>query len=145
MRRLVPMFVAALLALTVGFASADKAAKPAHTALQGYCPVAYAAMGKAVKGDPKFSSVVEGHRFLFTNADAKKMFDADPSKYSVAYDGWCATAVSMGKKLKSDPKLFTVLGGRTYLFSNAEAKKAFDGMPDGVIMKADEQWAKLKD
>lgn len=144
MRRLVPLFVAALLAFTVGSATAGKDAKSTHTAIQGYCPVAYAAMGKAVKGDPKIASVVDGHRYLFSNADAKKMFDADPSKYQIAYEGWCATAISMGKKLKSDPKLFTVHGGRTYLFSNAEAKKAFDGMPEGVITKADSQWASLE-
>ena len=143
MRRLVLLLVAALMTVTVGIASAGKEGKSAHTAIQGYCPVAYVAMGKAVKGDPKIASVVDGHRFLISNADAKKMFDADPGKYQVAYEGWCATAMSMGKKLKSDPKLFTVHGGKTYLFSNAEAKKAFDVMPDGVIMKADEQWASL--
>ena len=146
MRHLVTLFAAALIAIsagTVSAASAAKDAKSSHTALQGYCPVAYVAMNKAVKGDPKISSLVEGHRYQFSNADAKKVFDMDPSKYQVAYDGWCATAVSMGKKVKSDPKLFTVYGGKTYLFSNAEAKKTFDGMPDGVIQKADEQWAAL--
>ena len=143
MRRLVLLLIAALMTVTVGIASAAKEGHSAHTAIQGYCPVAYAAMGKAVKGDPKVSSVVDGHRYLFSNADAKKMFDADPSKYQVAYEGWCATAMSMGKKVKSDPKLFTVQGGKTYLFSTADAKKAFDAMPDGVIQKADAQWATL--
>ena len=143
MRRFVSLLAVALIAVTVGISGAGTS-KSAHApALQGYCPVAYVAMGKAVKGDPKISSTYEGHRYLFANADAKKMFDADPSKYQVAYDGWCATAVSMGKKVKSVPALFSVHGGKTYLFSNAEAKKAFDGMPEGVIMKADEQWASL--
>ncbi len=144
MRRFVPLLVVALIAITVGTSVASKDGKSPHTALQGYCPVAYVVMGKAVKGDPKVSSVNEGHRYLFVNADAKKMFDAEPTKYQVAYEGWCATAVSMGKKLKSDPKLFTLHDGRTYLFSNAEAKKTFDGMPDGVIKRADAQWALLE-
>ncbi len=144
MRRLVPLFVTALIAVAVGTSSAAKDGKSSRApALHGYCPVAYSAMGKAVKGDPKVSTVYEGRRYLFTNTDAKKMFEADPSKYQVAYDGWCATAISMGKKLKSDPKLFTVHGGKTYLFSNAEAKKAFDAMPEAVVQKADEQWASL--
>ena len=143
MRRFVPLLVAALIAVTAGISSAATAKSSHAPALQGYCPVAYVAMGKAVKGVSKISSVVEGHRYLFSNADAKKMFDADPSKYQVAYDGWCATAMSMGKKLKSDPKLLTVHGGKAYLFTSAKAKKAFDDMPDGVIMKADEQWGSL--
>ena len=75
------------------------------------------------------SSVVDGHRCLFRNADSEKMFDIDPPKYQVAYDGWCTTAISMGKKLKSDPRLFRVHGDKTYLFSNADAKRAFDSMP----------------
>ncbi len=143
MRRLVPLFAATLIAVTAGTSSAAKAAKPQAPALQGYCPVAYVAMGKAVKGDPKVTSVYEGHRYLFTNADAKMMLETEPAKYQVAYDGWCATAVSIGKKLRSSPKLFTVHGGKTYLFSNAEAKKAFDAMPGGVIEKADAQWPAL--
>jgi YHS domain-containing protein len=144
MRRLTALFAAALITITVGTSGAASAAKSSHSpALQGYCPVAYVAMGKAMKGDPKIASVHAGHRYLFANADAKKMFVSDPAKYEVAYDGWCATAVSMGKKLKSDPKLFTAHGGKTYLFSSAEAKSAFDGMPDGVIMKADAQWGTL--
>ena len=144
MRRLVPLFVATLVAVTAGASLAAKDAKSSHVpALQGYCPVAYVAMNKAVKGLPKVASVHEGHRYLFLNADAKKMFDAEPAKYRVGYDGWCATAVSMGKKLKSDPTLFTVHGGRTYLFSSADAKKMFDAMPEGIVMKADEQWATL--
>lgn len=145
MRRLVPIFAAAVLALTFGTSLAAKQAKSSNApTLGGYCPVAYVAMNKAVKGDPQFSAVHEGHRYLFANADAKKMFEADPSKYRVAYDGWCATAVSMGKKLKSDPALFTVHDGVTYLFSSADAKKMFDGGPAMIIQKADEQWATLK-
>jgi YHS domain-containing protein len=140
MRRLATLLAAALLAVTATSAVA-KEGKPSPAALQGYCPVAYVEMGKAVKGDPQVSVVKNGHRYLFASADARKMFLMAPAKYDVGYDGWCATAVSMGQKVKSDPALFTVHGGRTYLFSNAEAKQAFDAMPEAVIGKADAQWA----
>ena len=145
MRRFVSMFAVVALALTFGTSFATKSRKSTHApAIGGYCPVAYVAMNKAVKGDPKFSSTADGHRYLFSNTDAKKMFEMDPAKYQVAYDGWCATALAMGKKIKSDPKRFTVHGGRTYLFSTADAKKGFDDMPDGIIQKADAQWAAVK-
>ena len=114
-----------------------------NPALGGYCPIAYIAMNKAVEGDPKISLDYAGQHYVFTNADAKKMFEADPPKYDVAYDGYCATAMSMGKKLESDPTLFTVDEGETYLFSSAEAKKMFDADPAGVVQKADAQWATL--
>jgi YHS domain-containing protein len=136
------LFLMLIAALTVATAGVSSAAKPAP-ALQGYCPVAYVAMSKAVKGNPKIASTHEGRRYVFANAEAKKMFDAAPAKYRVAYDGWCATAVSMGKKVKSDPKLFTVHDGTIYLFSIADARKAFVDMPDDVIAKADAQWSTL--
>lgn len=145
MRRFVSMVAVVALALTSGTSFAAKAARSTHApAIGGYCPVAYVAMNKAVKGDPKFSATADGHRYLFSNADAKKMFEMEPAKYQVAYNGWCATALAMGKKLKGDPKLFTVHGGKTYLLSTTDAKKAFDDMPDGIIQKADAQWASLK-
>ena len=144
MRRLVPLFAVALIALTsaASLAAKDGKSRPAPS-LGGYCPVAYIAMNKAVPGDPKIASLSEGHRYLFSNADAKRMFDAEPAKYRVGYDGWCATAMSMGKKVKSDPRLFTVHEGVTYLFSNADAKKMFDGGPAMFVQKADQQWAAL--
>lgn len=141
------LFVLAALVLLTGTATASthsRAKAPTVTkAIEGYCPVAYIAMGKAVKGDSKIHSDFEGHRWYFSSADAKKMFDANPAKYRVAYDGYCATALSMGKKLRSKPTLFTVHEGVTYLFSNADAKKMFDMNPAGVIEKADAEWAKL--
>ena len=114
-----------------------------NPAFGGYCPVAYVAMDMAVEGDPEISLDYGGEHYLFGNADAKKMFEADPSKYDVAYDGYCATAMSMGKMLESDPTIFMVEDGVTYLFSSADAKKMFDANPDGVVKKADAQWAKL--
>jgi hypothetical protein len=36
-----------------------------------------------------------------------------------------------------------VQGYKTFLLSTVDAKKAFDGMPDGVIQKADAQCAAL--
>ena len=77
MRRFVPIFAAAALALTFATSFAGQGAKSTHApALGGYCPVAYVAMNKAVKGDPRYSVVREGHRYLFSNADARKMIPA---------------------------------------------------------------------
>ena len=122
---------------------ADQQWAALHPALGGYCPVAYGAMNKAVKGDPKVSLDHDGMHYLFVNAEAKKMFEANPAKYEVAYQGYCATAMAMGKKVASDPTLFTVADGKTYLFSSVEAKKMFDGNPAATVQKANEQWAKL--
>ncbi len=110
----------------------------------GYCPVAYAKMGQAVKGDPKIKSTVQGREYHFANAGAKKMFDANPAMFPVAFDGYCATGVAMGKKLESNPEIFVVRDGTTYLFSNAEAKAAFEKDPAMTIAKANEKWSTIQ-
>jgi YHS domain-containing protein len=101
-------------------------------------------MGMAMKGDAKFASTYRGKTYYSSSADAKKMFDAEPEKYLPKYDGLCATALAMGKKMESNPKLFTVHEGATYLFSSKEAKEAFDKDPEATIAMADKQFASLE-
>lgn len=106
--------------------------------------MAYAMMNQAMKGNPQHESVYEAKTYHFANADAKKMCDAAPGKYLPAYDGICATGVAMGMKLQSNPQLFTVHEGRTFLFSDAKAKAMFDKDKANTIAKADAQWPKVK-
>jgi YHS domain-containing protein len=112
-----------------------------EVALHEYCPVAYLAAGKAVKGDAMYSSTYKGKTYYFVEADAKKLFDATPAKYLPKYDGYCATAMAMGKKIESDPEIFSVHKGATYLFSSKEAKAAFDSDPNGTIINANKHFA----
>ncbi len=115
-----------------------------EAALDGYCPVAYHVLKKAVKGKPDLSSKYDGKTYHFVNAKAKKMFDKDPGKFLPKYGGYCATAMSMGKKLESNPKLFTEYKGETYLFSSKKAKEMFDKNPSMFVKKANEEYSKLK-
>lgn len=121
--------------------AADMPKKPE---LNGYCPAAYGLVQKAVKGDPKYPSVHRGRLYFLANADAKKAFDANPEKFAIAYDGWCTTGVAFGKKLESDPTLFVIRDGVTHLFSSADAKKAFEADPAGMLAKAEANWPGLK-
>ncbi|MBI2222240.1 MAG: hypothetical protein HYU53_13665 [Acidobacteria bacterium] len=67
-----------------------------------------------------------------------------PARYLPAYDGFSATGVSMGVKLRSNPRVFALRNGRTYLFSDAQAKAAFEEDAAGVIAKADANWPAVK-
>jgi YHS domain-containing protein len=148
MRTLSTLFAAAALVAVAAMTTLAQSAPPADAsgrpALGGYCPVAYAMMNQAMKGNPQHKSVHEAKTYHFANADAKKMFDAAPGKYLPAYDGICATGVAMGMKLQSNPQLFTVHEGRTFLFSDAKAKAMFDKDKANTIAKADAQWPKVK-
>lgn len=112
-------------------------------AIGGYCPVAYIMAGKASKGDPRFTSTVDGQTYQLTNEMVKGMFDKEPGKFTPSYKGYCATAVAQGMKLEANPELFVVEGGKAYLFSSAQAKQMFEMDKKGTIAKADANWPKV--
>lgn len=144
MRRLVPLLLAALVTFASVPAHAGGASHHGKSPeLQGYCPVCYLDAGKAVKGDPRYSGVYHGHRYVFASAEAKKSFEAARAKYQVACDGSCAVAASMGMKKKADPALFSVHEGRLYLFSGPDAKQMFDASPDELAKRADARWPEV--
>lgn len=65
-------------------------------------------------GDPAISLDYMGSHYRFVNVGAKKMFEADPAKYTIAYKGYCAMA-----------------------------KEMFDAGATEVVKKADAQWVSL--
>lgn len=49
----------------------------------------------------------------------------------------------MGKKLESDPGIFSKVDGKIYFFSSKEAKTMFDKEAKKYIGMADKEWTKL--
>ncbi len=131
-----------VLALFLGVMAAPLVLAGGHgeVALGGYCPVAYSVMDKAVEGDSEFASEYQGKTYHLANAKAKKMFDKAPENYVVAYDGWCATGMAHGMKVESDPTVFVVRDGKTYLFSDQEARAMFTEDAGSVVAQADKAW-----
>ena len=139
-------FAIVIFALSSFMLSAALQADGSKVVLGGYCAVAYVAAQKALYGDPKYQSEYKGKTYHFINDDAKKAFDKEPAKFAKAiqYDTYCATGVALGKKLLTDPALFSIVNGKVYLFSSQGAKDAFDKDPKGMIAKAEANWDKLK-
>ena len=135
---------ARILSIVVFFASMALASAGDKPELQGYCPVAYTEMHKAIKGEAKYASKYKGHTYYLANAEAKMMFEKDPGAYvnQIAYGGQCATAVAMGSTMNADPKVFAVEKNKVYLFSSVDAKKAFEKDPAMTIQKADFAYTK---
>lgn len=136
-----------MIALLIGsvFASFNSYADGSKVQLGGYCAVGYVGANKAVYGDPKFASEYEGKTYYLSSEGAKKMFDAEPAKFAEAYqyDTYCATGVALGKKLATDPSIFSTIDGKIYLFSSQGAKDAFDKDQKGMLAKAEKNWKKL--
>jgi len=116
-------------------------------ALEGYCPVAYFAVGKPVLGKPEFASTYDGVTYHFVSADAKKAFDAEPEKYLPAFGGWCAFGMAEADKFPVDPRCFKIVDGRLLLFlrnQNVDALELWNkGDEGGFLSKAEKFWARV--
>ncbi|HNO79360.1 MAG TPA: YHS domain-containing (seleno)protein [Phycisphaerae bacterium] len=116
-------------------------------ALEGYCPVAYFAVNKPVKGKAEFASTYDGVTYHFVSNDAKMLFEKEPQKYLPAYGGWCALGMAIEDKLPVDPTSFKIVNGRLMLFlknPGIDALKVWnDGNEAELIAKADAHWKKV--
>lgn len=116
-------------------------------ALEGYCPVAYFAVNKPVKGSKEFSSDYKGVTYYFVNADAKAAFDENPDKYVPAYGGWCAFGMAIGSKFPVDPTSFKIVNGKLHLFLRNENVDALalwnEGEEPEYLKKASDFWASV--
>ena len=112
--------------------------------LRGYDPVAYFTEGKAIKGDPKFTSTYGSAIYEFKSGENKAAFDKEPAKYAPQYGGYCAMAMTMGKLEDADPNFFLVHDGKLLVQRNEKAHMMFMKDPSGNHQKADQWWAKLQ-
>lgn len=88
------------------------------TAISGYDTVAFHTHKKPLRGDPKWSYVYAGAKWLFATEENLRLFEANPERYAPAWGGHCAWAVPRNslsrKRLSGD---FAIIDGRLYLFS----------------------------
>jgi len=113
-------------------------------AIEGYCPVAYFAANKAVRGKPEHASTFNDVTYYFVNADAKNAFDKDPERYIPAYGGWCAFGMSVQDKFPIDPYNFKIINGKLNLFlknKNVDARALWNkGAETDLMRKAAAHW-----
>lgn len=117
-------------------------------AIEGYCPVAYFAVNKPVKGKPEHASTYNDVTYHFVSADAKRMFDANPEKYIPAFGGWCAFGMSVQDKFPVDPKKFKIVDGQLMLFLHNQGVDALElwnkGNERELLRKAAAHWKKVQ-
>ena len=67
-----------------------------------------------------------------------------PELFLPQYGGFCAYAISKGKLVTVDPDVYVVLDEKLFLFSNAEARTAFENEEPGIVQVADLAWAEME-
>lgn len=116
-------------------------------ALQGYDPVAYFKVGKALKGKNEIIGNYEGISYYFISKENKEEFLKNPQKYEPQYGGWCAYAMgTSGDKVEINPETFKIIDGKLYLFYNAffnNTLKTWNKDEKNFKSKADINWKKI--
>jgi YHS domain-containing protein len=119
-------------------------------AIGGYDVVAYFD-GSPKKGRDQFATKYQDATYLFATADNQKAFLASPDKYLPQYDGYCALAVSYGKKISVDPLTFKVADEKLYLFYNGKTSngkvnslQTWNKNEEKLLKKANVNWPDVK-
>jgi YHS domain-containing protein len=113
-------------------------------AIGGYDPVAYVTEGRAVRGDEAHQHRWGGATWLFSSAEHKDRFAANPGRWAPKYGGYCAYAMAQGQTVRIDPDVFTVHQGRLYLNYDAATGRRWNGDRARYIREADERWPEVR-
>ena len=116
-------------------------------AIQGFDPLTYFTLNKAVKGNKDVLLMERDVVYYFSNNENRELFKKNPEKYAPEYGGWCAYAMgSKGEKVSIDPGTFKIVNNRLYLFYNHFFNNTLkDWNKDEVNLRtmADNNWNKL--
>ena len=143
------------LSLTLASLSAS-AAEPVSksrfggVAIGGHDAQAYHELGrepqqKAVSGAKGFTVEYKGAKWRFASKESSELFAADPEKYSPAYNGHCANALSLGEGLiRTDGTHWEIFEDQLFLFYAARGRDRWtDGNWQSYKVDADAAWAIL--
>lgn len=108
--------------------------------LQGYDLVAYFVDGRATPGVAAHQSTYEGVDFRFASAEHKAMFDRDPARYLPQFGGFCANGMVYAIPSGGDPRTWSLIDGKLYVFGGQGSKDAFELDLPGNLKLAHHYW-----
>ena len=110
-------------------------------AIDGYDPVAYFTLGRAVRGTSAFEHRWADATWRFASAEHRDRFAAEPLRYAPQYGGFCAAGLALGGKWRADPEVWAIVDGKLFLNYSQSGKDMLAADPKGVIHKADGAWS----
>ena len=147
---LAALLMAAVVASGPAFAADEHNTVPGLTAvgaplgLHGIDPVAFIDIGNRIEGAAEFTAVHDGVAYYLSSKANLESFEKDPERYIPQNGGFCTYGVSVGKKFDGNPRYAAVEDGRLYVFLNEEIFNLFQKDRDGTIVKAEENWKKIR-
>jgi YHS domain-containing protein len=134
----------AILSLTATYVLAGAFFEENGVALNSYDAVSYFAPAPdPIPGVKDLSYDYKGSKFYFVTPSHLHSFSSDPERYAPQYDGFDAYGVSQGKKVGAHPRVFALVNGKLYMFSDLESRKTWKKDIPGNIARASEQWSEV--
>lgn len=109
----------------------------------GYDIVAYFAESRAVRGSEEFQADFGGETWLFSSAENRDAFLADPVGRLPQYGGHCAYGVASGYLVRGDPQAWTIWEDRLYLNYNKSVRRTWIASVRDFIARAAVSWPRL--
>ena len=113
-------------------------------AIKGYDPVAYFTREAPVAGRSEYSHEWNNATWLFSTAEHRDRFAADPEAYAPAYGGYCAWAIAEGTVAGINPDMWHIEEGRLYLNFSARTNRRFLNDVSGNIARAEGNWPDIR-
>lgn len=148
MNRARHLIILALATASLGFASVQvthaagsgDGASTAPLAISGYDPTVFFTRGASARGKAQHVFEYEGATYRFLTDANKKEFARSPFRYLPQYAGHAAYGIFLGEVVKPNPRLWSIDGGRLYLFSTADRRDAWRRGVDSHRRRADKNW-----
>jgi hypothetical protein len=113
-------------------------------AISGYDPIAYFTDRAAMPGKGEFEFRHAGAVWRFRNPGNRAAFAADPAIYMPRFGGYDPVGIGRGVAVPGDPRLWTIVGERLYLFYLPENQTAFALDSARIVVAADRQWPSVQ-
>ena len=143
---------AVLITMTFGAYAGDPVSKSFLTgiAIGGHDTVAYhrldnRKLNRAIMGNKTWKAEWKGADWLFSSKADRDLFAANPARYSPAYNGFCANALSLGEGLIStDGTNWQIFGDQLYTFYAARGRERWlAGDFEEYRAEADRAWKEI--
>jgi len=111
--------------------------------IEGYDPVAYFTMGKAVRGLEAHCYKWLGAEWHFATLEHRQLFLANPGKYIPQYGGYSSVSALFGGHHQADPESWKIINDKLYLFYKMPNAHAWNSGWNKT-QAADRKWEKAK-
>jgi YHS domain-containing protein len=143
-RSIIRFASAAVLTLSAAQVFAGDFYEEKGVALSSYDALSYFTPSPdPILGVKELSYDYKGSKFYFITPTHLREFQSNPEKYAPQYDGFDAYGVSQGHKVGAHPRVFAVVDGKLYLFSDLDSRKNWKKDVAGNIARATEQWSQV--